>query len=208
MRSIVLLGLALLLAGCNKGAGGGRAERQESDSLYGAELPRPRPKPAVVLTTMQGAPFDLQRETNGFVTLVFFGYTHCPDICPLHMANLATVIGKLRPEIARQIKVVFVTTDPERDTPERLRTWLGGFSPDFIGLTGTTEELAAAAQAVGVPPAVKERLPGDTTYYVGHAAQVLAYTRDNLLRAMYPSGTRQADWAHDLPLLVNRWSGP
>ncbi len=196
-RILLVAALAALASGCAE-------RRQLSPSGYaGAELARPRPKPEFVLTSMRGGPFDFRRETDGYVTLLFFGYTHCPDVCPVHMANLGAVLDRLPFEVSNRVKVVFVTTDPARDTPERLRKWLGGFSSDFVGLTGTPEQLTRAQIAAGILPAVPDSADSATgDYAVGHAAQVLGYTPDNLERVEYPSGTRQDDWAHDLPLLV------
>ena len=169
----------------------------------GAELTQPRAKPEFVLTSMRGGAWDFRRKTDGYVTLLFFGYTHCPDVCPVHMANLSAVLDRLPFEVSSRVKVVFVTTDPARDTPERLRQWLGGFSPDFIGLTGTDDQLKRAQIAAGLLPAARDTADSaKDDYGVGHAAQVLAYTPDNLERVEYPSGTRQEDWVHDLPRLV------
>jgi len=116
------------------------------------------------------------------------------------MANLAAVLRKLPPQTASRIKVVMVTVDPERDTPSRFRAWLDNFDHSFIGLTGTPDELAAVQQAFYLPVAVKQGEGPD--YLVGHSAAVLAFTTDNFAHVRYPSGTRQGDWAHDLPLLV------
>ncbi|MFZ5624740.1 MAG: SCO family protein [Gemmatimonadota bacterium] len=198
MHRLLLVSLALALAGC------AREDREVSPGGFvGAELTRPKPKPEFVLTDMQGRPFDFKRETDGHVTLLFFGYTHCPDVCPLHMANIAAVLEKLPTSVTRDVKVVFVTTDPARDTPERLREWLGGFSQAFIGLTGTQAQIDSAQIAAGMPPAVKETPDSTVTdYTVGHSAVVLAYTKDGLLRVLYPFGTRQQDWARDIPKLV------
>ena len=168
----------------------------------GAELRRPLPKPDFTLTATDGSRFPFREGTEGYLTLLYFGYTHCPDVCPVHMANLAAVMKQLPYDVTSRIRVVFVTTDPARDTPERLRAWLGAFDPSFIGLTGTPQAIDSAQQAAGVLPAQRDTTTNDTNYNVGHAAQVIAYTRDNLGRVMYPFGTRQADWAHDLPLLV------
>jgi protein SCO1/2 len=201
---------ALLIVALAGPASGCADRRQLSASGYaGAELTQPRPKPEFVLTSMRGGSWDFRRETDGYVTLLFFGYTHCPDVCPVHMANLGAVLDRLPFEVSSRVKVVFVTTDPARDTPERLRQWLGKFSPDFIGLTGTAEQLRQAQITAGLLPAVPDSTSsakGD--YGVGHAAQVLAYTPDNLERVEYPAGTRQEDWAHDLPLLVRAASDP
>ncbi len=195
--------LAVGLAAC--GSGEGRLSRS---GLYGAELRPPKPKPDFTLTATDGSRFPFRARTDGYLTLLFFGYTHCPDVCPVHMANLGAVMQKLPAEVTNHVKVVFVTTDAARDTPERLRRWLDRFDPSFIGLTGSEAEVRAAQQAAGVLPAVREPSTGDGNYTVGHAAYVIAYTPDNLARAMYPFGTRQSDWAHDLPLLVSMTGPP
>ncbi len=169
--------------------------------LRGIALPDPWPKPQFTLTTTSGMPFDFHRETDGTVTLLFFGYTYCPDICPVHMANIAAVLRKLPPQIARRITVVFVTTDPERDTPTRLRSWLDAFDLRFVGLIGPLDSVNAIQQEIGLAQAMKLKGDGEN-YTMGHAAQVIAYTPDNRAHVVYPFGTRQADWAHDLPKLV------
>jgi len=191
--------LALSVAGC-----GGRdgTEGAAPGGLYGIELPNPGPKPNFRLTDANGQPFDFRRETDGRLTFLFFGYTHCPDVCPVHMANLAAALAQLPRAEADRVRVVFVTTDPARDTPDRMKRWLAAFDPTFVGLTGTKAELEAAQRVAGIVPAVAQPAPGDTGYAVGHAAQVIAYTPDDRMRAQYPFGTRQKDWAHDLPILL------
>jgi protein SCO1/2 len=176
--------------------------------LSGIALAEPLPKPDVVLTDTRGLPFDFRAGTDGKLTLLFFGYTHCPDICPVHMANLAQVISNLSASEASRIRVVFVTTDPARDTPERLKEWLGQFSPSFVGLTGDTATIRRMQEELNVPPAVIESAPTPTGgYSVGHAGYVIAFTPDNLARFVYPFGTRQEDWARDLPrLLAAEWT--
>ena len=125
----------------------------------------------------------------------------------MHMAQVAAVLRKLTPEVARQVRVVMVTVDPERDSPRDFRRWLDNFDPSFIGLTGDAEALIAAQQTVGMPPAVKQGEGQD--YLVGHAAYVLAFTPDDSAHVMFPSGTRQSEWAHDLPLLLSdAWAAP
>ena len=197
-RAILLVVSGLLVAACARPA----ADRPLSPGGFvGAELIPPRPKPEFVLTGTDGRLYDFRRGTDGYLTLLFFGYTHCPDVCPVHMANIAAVLKRLPVDVGRAVRVVFVTTDPARDTPARLREWLVAFDPSFIGLTGTPKELEQVQQTAGVMPAEPDTTAGPD-YTVGHAAQVIAYTPDNLERVMYPFGTRQADWAHDIPLLV------
>jgi protein SCO1/2 len=190
----------LLLAACAPEPGGSGASRYR-----GSIMPRPQQKVDFTLTDTDGEPFDFRAETEGYVTLLFFGYTYCPDVCPVHMANIAAVLDDLPFEVRRQIKVIFVTTDPERDTPERLRLWLDNFDTSFIGLRGSRDEVNEIQVALGLPASVIEKTENGG-YVVGHSARVLAFTKDNLAHIGYPFGTRQADWAHDLPLLVDeRW---
>src|SRR5262252_6295938 len=84
-------------------------------AYHGGLVTPPLPKPKFTLTDTSGAPFDFWSETQSYITLLFFGYTHCPDECPLHMANIASSLHQVPTEVGKQIKVVFVTTDPARD---------------------------------------------------------------------------------------------
>jgi protein SCO1/2 len=216
-RWALALGLTLSLSGaCAPG--------DESQGEYsGRNLPYPLEKPDFTFTDATGRAYDFRRETEGFVTLLFFGYTHCPDVCPIQLANIGAVLRDLPAETARQIKVVFVTTDPDRDTPERIREWLGAIHPAFVGLRGPLEQVHAAEASLLLPSSVVERphtasgdgaaahpSPADSVstaatgaeYAVGHASAVVAFTSDGLSRVMYSADTRQQDWRRDLPRLV------
>ena len=172
-----------------------------SGELEGVALERPAEKASFVLHDTEGRRFDLIEETEGRLTLLYFGYTSCPDICPVHLAQLAEVFDQL-PEVRRNATVVFVTVDPDRDDPAAIRSFLDAFSDEFIGLTGSQQELVAAQEAAGVPIAVKEGSGND--YTMGHAGQVLVYAPDGLGYSVYPFGTRQSQWIHDLPILLER----
>jgi protein SCO1/2 len=177
-----------------------RAHRSGAAYLGGLVNP-PLPKPRFTLTDTTGAPFDFWAKTQGSVTLLFFGYTRCPDECPLHMANVAMGLKQLPMDVQDHIRLVFVTTDPARDEPPILRAWLRHFDERFIGLTGSDAAIEAAQRAAGLPPATKAARASD--YAVGHANVVLAYSKDNLAHLMYPGGVTRQDWVHDLPQLVN-----
>lgn len=169
--------------------------------LHGAVLSPPEERPSFVLTTTEGAAYDFRAETTGRVTLLYFGYTSCPDICPVHFSNIAAALEELPYEVRRKVTVVFVGVDATRDTPEQVREWLDFFDADFIGLTGTPDELEAAQIAAGAPPAyIDEKFEGG--YTVAHAAWLLLYTQDDLVHLRYPTGVRQSGWAHDLDVLV------
>lgn len=199
-RSAALALAALLLAGCGAAAGGG--DEPPRDALRGLVLPRPLEKPDFTLSDTDGRPFDFRAETDGYLTLLFFGFTHCPDVCPVHMANLAAVIGRLPRQTQSRIKVVFVSVDPARDTAERIRAWLDAFDTRFIGLRGPRERVDSVMTALQLPTSIIEEPDSTGEYGVGHASQVVAFTPDGLARAYYPFGMRQADWAYDLPRLV------
>lgn len=162
----------------------------------------PLDKPDFTLTDQGGRPWNLRLETAGKVALLFFGYTHCPDVCPLHAANVAAVLRKMPFAERDEIRFVFVTTDPERDTAERLGQWLGAFDPAFVGLRGTVAEVDGIQAALGIAATQRGEAGSDGTYLVGHAAQVIAFGKDGLARLEYPFGTRQEDWAADLPRLA------
>lgn len=171
-------------------------------AFQGAVLGTPWEKPPIVLSDTEGEPFDLQARTEGQVTLLFFGYLNCPDICPAHLMNISSALEVLPNEVAGRVAMVFVTTDPERDDPAAIRAFLDRFDRRFVGLWGTTEEVLEAQQQAGVATAVADPVGADGEYEVGHAAQVIAYGPDGLAHVVYPFGTRQSDWLHDLPLLV------
>lgn len=181
------------------------ADHREAAYRGGMVTP-PLPKPRFTLTDTSNAPYDLWLNTKGYVTLVFFGYTHCPDECPLHMFNIASALQKAPTGVAEQIKVIFVTTDPARDSASVLRSWLDNFDRRFIGLTGSEAAIEAAETAAGIfPPTKAIHVKGD--YEVAHAAFVFAYSKDNLAHLIYPGGTTADDWVHDLPFLINEdWS--
>ena len=141
-----------------------------------------------MLTDTSGSPFDFASKTQGYTTLLFFGYTHCPDMCPLQMSVIAQAFKKIPAAAAEQFKVVFVTTDPERDTPQVLRSWLDHFDKRFIGLTGSHAAIESAQIAANLFPAKKSAVRADGNYEVGHAAFVLAYTRGQPCPPNLPSG--------------------
>lgn len=189
---------ALLVAACSPAP----PKPFNPDGLAGPQVQPPIPKPDFTLTTTDGRAFDFRKETEGKVALLFFGYTNCPDVCPVHLANIAAALKTLGPDVNNGLRVVFVTTDPARDTPDKMRAWLDKFDPRFIGLTGDSTAIAAAMGRLKLGQTVKE--PGATadTYTIGHSTLILAFTRDNLAHVVYPFGIRQADWARDLQLLV------
>lgn len=216
-----LLAVALL-AGCASSST--TPDPTASLAFHGVE-PDPVPaRPSFTLTTTEGKRFDFLAETKGRPTLMYFGYTNCPDECITAMADVAAALRRAPAELKGDIRVVFVTTDPKRDTAPKLRTWLDQFSTEFIALRGTDDEVKAAQTAAGVRPAEEEgpipTLPGkpnehphkDGTaphshsgplgYSVGHTNVIFAYDATDRLPVVYPGGVTPADIAADLPLLA------
>lgn len=193
--------LAATLAACANGAA-----RPKLEELRGPRLVQGLPKPGFVLQNLDGSPFAFREATRGRLVFLFFGYTNCPDVCPLHLANLAWAIRTLPPGQRRGVRVVFVTTDPERDTPERLRSWLAQFDSTFIAVTGSPTALEVAQRSVGMPPAMHEgELPKGGGYGVTHSAQLWAFTPDDSAHVVYPWGIAREDLAADLVKLLQIW---
>jgi protein SCO1/2 len=163
-------------------------------AFRGGLVTPPLPKPEFTLTDTSGAKFNFKSRTDGQVTLLYFGFVHCQSVCPAQMTYLSSAMRSLPQQVRDQVKVVFVTTDPDSDNPRLLRTWLNHFDKSFIGLTGSSAEIQQAESAAKLPRTIK---PAE------HAAFVVAYTKDNLGHVIYPAGVNQADWLHDLPRLVN-----
>ena len=192
--------VAFVTLGCKPtGSGGFTAQ-----GLSGPQILPPLPKPDLVLETTEGKRFDLKSETDGYLTLLFFGYTHCPDLCPVQLANIATAMKGLDSAVNDRIKVVFVTVDPRRDTPAVMRAWLDHFDHRFIGLTGDSASIAYAFTQLrlGQPMEPAPATADSSVYTVNHTVLVLAFTTDNLAHVAYPSGIRPDKWASDLKLLV------
>lgn len=185
---VVLVGLGLGLRAL------GGDEPTGTGGFNGTLLDEPRPRPEFSLVDTSGVPFDFA-STSGRLTVLFFGYANCPDICPITLATLDEALGLVNGVDAQ---VVFVSVDPARDTPEDLRAYLDRFDTRFVGLTGTPEELLAAQEAAGVTPAFEEGPNRRGGYDVGHSSQVLVYTPDDLGHLVYGFGVRQDQWADDL----------
>lgn len=173
---------------------------QRPATLYGGVLNPALPASNFSLTRHDGSKFELY-QYRGKIILLFFGYTSCPDVCPVTMAELRQAISMLDEEGAAQVKVVFVAVDPERDTPERIQEYADHFSPDFIGLSGSLEELKTVWDAYGVYREV-EKTDSALDYLVSHTARIYLIDKSGNLRLTYAFGTSPDDIAHDLKILV------
>lgn len=184
---------AVALSGCSGTDTGGKPDAVASVSHQGQDkggtvLDHPFTKPDLTLTDTHGDTFDLRKETAGHPTLLYFGYTNCPDTCPLVMSNISIAKSKLPKAEQKKLRVVFVTTDPKRDTPEALGEWLRAQDPSFIGLTGDIKKVQKAARSVGVSvaPTHKDK---DGDIVATHGVQVLAFSpKDDKAHVIYMEG--------------------
>jgi protein SCO1/2 len=173
---------------------------QVGNLLHGGVLTPPDREPRIVLTDTSGARYDIRKRGAGRVTLVYFGYTHCPDVCPTTMADIAQSLRQSSAAVRSKVNVVFVTVDPTRDSRSVLRHWLDGFDDSFVGLRGSLTQVIAAQRAAGLPVSRVSR-NGKT---IEHSAEVLAYTPDGIAHVLYTEGPSTIDdLRHDLPILVS-----
>ncbi|MEU5433984.1 SCO family protein [Streptomyces sp. NPDC020719] len=197
---------ALTLTAC--GGGDDKAKSPVTDvstdanTKAGTVLDRPFTKPDFVLTDTQGKKFDFRERTKGKPTLIYFGYTNCPDVCPLTMSNIAIAKKRLPKADQDKLQVVFVTTDPERDTPDSLGKWLKAQDPSFIGLTGDFPTIQAGARSIGIgiDPATKDK---DGKVVSMHGAQVIAFSpRTDQGYVLYGDTATAEDYTKDLPKII------
>lgn len=200
---LALLIVALAAAACGDDSSSSAETTSPDDTsaspFAAVALGEPTEKPDFVLTDTDGDPFDFRAETDGFITLLFFGYTNCPDICPPHLAQIAQVLDQ--PGAPNNVKVVFVTVDPDRDSPEVIRAFLDTFDTSFIGLTGDPEVIRDAQVQTGVPVAIPDEPDENGDYLIGHSGEMRAYAPNGLGYVTFPFGTRQSQFAHDLEVL-------
>lgn len=173
---------------------------RDDTTYHGAEPASPYPMPDITLTGTDGKPFNLVRDTTSPVTLVFFGYTSCPDVCPLVMTDLTSALLQSPARVRDSTQLLFISTDPARDTPEVLRRYLDRYNPDFVGLTGKLPDIKAAGAALGVFVGGEHRLPSGG-YDVAHSSQVIGFQGD-AAPVVWTRGTPVADLIADLTRLA------
>jgi protein SCO1/2 len=197
-RKILLVGLmSLLLIGA---VGAGIFLFSKPASLRGTTYAEPYPLASdFELARANGDSFRLS-EQHGKIVMLFFGYTSCPDVCPTTMAELNQALGKLGDK-ADQVQVLFVTVDPQRDTPGKVQEYVNHFNPSFIGLSGSESELAKVWSDYGVFRQVVEGKSA-AGYLVDHTARVTLIDQQGNLRVSFPFDTPVEDIVHDLKLLL------
>ena len=193
LGAVALLGL---LVAC--GGGGGEA----STELNGTPLDPPAEVAATPLVDTDGSAYSLVDDTDKDLTLVFFGYTNCPDICGQVMATLAGTLARLDDAQKDELDVVFVTTDPARDTEPVVEEYVDAFDPSIIGLTGGLDDIVAVGESLYVGVDQGEKLPSGG-YDVTHGTRVMAIDSDDQTHVMWDHDVSQAQLAHDVLMLLD-----
>lgn len=187
--SMAVLTIALLLSSCSKAP------------------------PTFLSTDITGAPFSAEfqipdqtgtpramTDFKGKVVALFFGFTHCPDVCPTTLSELKTALAQLGPASAKDVQVLFVTVDPERDTPLVLANYVSAFDPSFLALRASNEELRQLAKQMRV---FYQRSEGkDGNYSMDHNAATFLFDRQGRIRLMVSYGAGAKVFAHDIKRLL------
>lgn len=205
-RQILGAGGAFLLAplavACTSGGSDtGTAGDDSSDAWGGDLVDPPIDKPDFTLATTDGKPFSFLEDTKDRLTLIFFGFTNCPDQCPIWLSSVARAKEEIGSGPGSDPLVLFVGVDVARDTPEVLDTYLNRIDPAFVGLTGTESQIAAANDSLYFPPITIGEADAEGEYDVGHYGRAAAFSPDNTAHRLYGYDVRVAQLAHDLPLL-------
>ncbi|HEY0972598.1 MAG TPA: SCO family protein [Gemmatimonadales bacterium] len=199
-RGAALVAAVLLLGACG----------DDPATFRGVALDPPEPAPALRLANAAGDTFDLAAE-RGRAVLLFFGYTRCPDVCPTTLADWARVRNELG-DAADDVRFVFVSVDPERDTPAVAQEYASRFDSSFVGLSAERASLpallaawriAAYEEPAPLPDSVAaaDTLPPGMIgedYFVAHSSQTFLVDPEGRLRALYPVGTTAQDLVEDL----------
>jgi protein SCO1/2 len=211
VRIVGAVAVAGLLAGCSSTPSSSTALSAQGltradDGWYGMPLTIDRSLPEVTLLTTSGRPLRLDEELLGTPTLLFFGYSSCPDICPIHLAAIASAMEQTRTRYD-QLQVVFVSVDPERDTPERIDEFLAFFNSRMLGLHAELDVVIDALSQLDLPgPIVEGPDPRGEGDLIGHPAQVIGFDAQGRALRVWPFGTRRSDWVADIPRIVREWS--
>ena len=197
-RTRAALAAALLALAVTAGA---CSDDVQASDLTGRQVDPPFVVDGTELEDTSGAPFSLTKSTDERLTLVFFGYTNRPDICPAVMSNLAAAMTRLSDEDRDQVQVVFVTTDPARDTPEVLRKYLDRYDTSFTGVLGPIPEVEKVGLSIAV--GLGEKLPSGGYEVDAHTTQVTAIDVDDEAPLYWSQTTSAAQYARDIHTLLN-----
>lgn len=195
-RAVVVVVATLFLAAFLTACG------SDPQKFTGRRLDNPWAAPDIALTDTAGSPYSLAKDATEPLTLVFFGYTHCPDVCPMVMNNLAAAMNRLDEQDRDRTTVVFVTTDPKRDDPAELRAYLDGYDEGFEGLTGDLKQIMDLGEPLNVYVSDGKKLPTGGYDLGGHTTFVLGL-RDGKVRVIWNEETSSVEYASDIHTLLN-----
>ncbi len=203
----LLVALSVPLAGCGTVSTGSEhpvahVSIHDDDGLHGIVLPKPYTVPDVTLDAASGKPYDLATDATQPLTLVFFGYTHCPDICQVVMANIASALTRLDDEQRAKVAMQFVTTDPSRDDVPTLRSYVERFDPSFDGLTGDLSQIARVGAAFDVEIQKGHKLASGG-YDVAHGTQIIGLRPDGTAPFVWTEGTDPSSLAEDITTILD-----
>lgn len=202
----LLAAASLTLTACGSGDDTGSPVSVVSEDSAAAKaaivLDKPFEKPDLVLTDTDGKKYDLREQTKGRPTLIYFGYTNCPDVCPTTMSNIAVAKSKLPKAQQDELRIVFVTTDPDRDTPKALGKWLKGIDSQVVGLTGDFATIQAGARTLGITIEAPHKDKNGKIVST-HGTQVVAFSsKTDGGYVLYTEEATVDDYIKDLPKLV------
>ncbi len=212
--AVLLLAAMLALAGCGGGASASGpvsvSAPATGSGFKGDTLPQPVQLSGAAATasfsSTAGGTSTLGALQQGHIMLVYYGYTHCPDVCPTTMADLGLALRKASPALQRRVQVVFVTADPQRDTVPVMSSWLdhfdSGLANRFVGLTGPMDQIDSVAKSMGVPLTPPVVAPNGTVT-VDHGAQTLAFVNGKA-DLVWLASTAPGDYLHDLQKLAGQ----
>jgi protein SCO1 len=165
-----------------------------------------RPLPKFSLVQSQNRAFS-EQALRGLWSLLFVGYTHCPDVCPTTLSTLSEVVKTVGPpELRQRLQVVFLSVDPERDTPERLREYTTFFHPDFIGVTGERQQIDTLTNALGGVYHIAEHAEGDREYQVDHTSRIWLIDPRGHFHAVFGAPHEPALLAQELSIIAEAYA--
>ena len=198
-RSALAALLLLVVSACGGGEPSELAKFRENnpDGYAGTVLTQPYQLTPMTLTDDDGQNYRLTDRLAKPLTLIFFGYTQCPDICQVIMNDITAAIARLDDADRAKVGMFFITTDPANDDPATLKKYLGRFNPDFVGLTAPLEEIVKVGATLGVEVGKGERLPSGG-FAVVHGTQIIGALSNGRAPLVWTEGTSSKDLAEDI----------
>ena len=187
-----ILFAAIVIASCDSARVGVR-------TYNGIRIRTPVLKPQVTLERVDGSPYNIEQETSDRVTLLYFGYTHCPDVCPTQLMSVARAFRILGADTTSRMRLLFVTLDPTRDTGALLQSWLHGFHPEFVPLRASSQAVDYELRRLHLASPDE---PSGGVPNPAHASAIVVFGRDGMSHFLYSASTNAEAWAYDLRQLL------